>query len=84
MEQLDVDLITLPFPHLIIRNTFNAKLSGLNHSDNPISLADRELFKYNDRRIKIGNPLLVLNVINQIKNQYPDVPEHMLVENIKI
>jgi len=23
MEQLDVDLITLPFPHLIIRNTFN-------------------------------------------------------------
>jgi len=23
LEQLDVDLITLPFPHLIIRNTFN-------------------------------------------------------------
>lgn len=23
MEQLDVDLITVPFPHLIIRNTFN-------------------------------------------------------------
>lgn len=57
---------------------FNAKLSGLNHNNTPILLAERELFNYELKTIKTGNPLLVLNIINQIKNQYPNIPERML------
>jgi len=61
-----------------VDDQFNAKLSGLNHNSTPISLADRELFYYEHKKSKSGNPLLVLNIINQIKKLYPNIPEHML------
>lgn len=64
--------------YIPVGDQFNAKLSGLNHNDNPISLVDRELFNYEHKKSKPGNPLLVLNTINRIKNQYPGIPERML------
>ena len=64
--------------YIPVGDQFNAKLSGLNHNDNPISLVDRELFNYEHKKSKPGNPLLVLNTINRIKNRYPGIPERML------
>lgn len=64
--------------YIPVGDQFNAKLSGLNHNSTPISLADRELFYYEHKNSKSGNPLLVLNIINQIKNQYPNIPERIL------
>jgi len=64
--------------YIPVGDQFNAKLSGLNHNNIPISLADRELVNYEHKKTKPGNPLLVLNIINLIKNQYPDIPERML------
>jgi len=64
--------------YIPVGDQFNAKLSGLNHNDNPISLADRKLFNYEHKKFKPGNPLLVLDILNQVKKQYPNIPKHLL------
>jgi hypothetical protein len=67
--------------YIPVGDEFNAKLSGLNHNNNPISLVDKELFKYQHKKTKPGNPLLILNAVNQIRKQYPNIPEQMLLNS---
>jgi len=64
--------------YIPVDGQFDAKLSGLNHNDTPITLLGRELLRYKHRKNKPTNTLFVLNVVNYIKKQYPDIPERML------
>lgn len=55
MEQLDVDLITLPFPHLIIRNTFN---------EQELNLIWRE-FEFLNSPLKLARPDMNGSVVDR-------------------
>lgn len=56
LEQLDVDLITLPFPHLIIRNTFN---------EHELNLIWREL-EFLNSPSKLARPCFNSTAVDQL------------------
>jgi hypothetical protein len=66
--------------YIPVDGQFDAKLSGLNHNDTPITLPSRKLFRYEYRKNKPTNTLFVSSVVSQIKKQYPYIPERMLFD----